>query len=152
VPERPATEDARKSLLGKRFAAALIDGIIGVVILLVFGWIHDSLGALACALYLLCKDGLSLELMNGRSFGKQVFHLKPIVLSGETMTLKLSAMRNWPLALPSFFSAIAGGSVYWLFSLVGFLLVIGEIFLTITQPHGQRFGDQLAGTEVRSEL
>ncbi len=36
--------------------------------------------------------------------------------------------------------------------MIGFLIVVTEIVLTLTQPHGQHFGDQLADTEIRSEL
>ncbi len=152
-PPRPANEDARKTLLGKRFAAALVDGLVCAVIIGTLGfWVHHALGSLGSALYILFKDGFSSGLMNGRSFGKMVFHLRPVRLSGGPMDLKASALRNWTLALPSFFSAIGAGTVFWLFSLIGAVVVIGEIVLVVTQAHGRRFGDQLADTEIRSEL
>ncbi len=50
-PDRPANEDARKSLLGKRFAAALVDGLIGGGLILALGAFHPALGSLGCALY-----------------------------------------------------------------------------------------------------
>lgn len=160
LPPRPATDDARKTLLGKRFAAALIDGIVaGVITILLWGLLHESVGLLAGSLYLLFRDGFSLELINGRSLGKLIFYLRPVRLSGETMNFKISAKRNWPLALPTFFNALGAGinvigvgTLFWLFSLAAFILVLGEIVLIVTQENGQRFGDQMADTEVRSEV
>ncbi len=74
--------------------------------------------------------------MNGRSFGKQIFNLKIVVLTGGRMTPRRSAQRNWPLALPTLFTAIGGGTVYWLFSMIGFLIVVTEIVLTLRNATG----------------
>ena len=121
-----------------------------------------ALGSLACAAYILLRDGTSLAPMDRRSLGKRILKLRPIRLSGDAMNLRTSALRNWPLALPSLFNAIAsldalrlfplvGVPLAWLLPLVGFIAVLGEITLALTQPRGQRFGDRLAHTELRSE-
>lgn len=148
-PPQPVTEDARKILLGKRFAAALIDGFICLVIVAAFGIIHQRIGALAGALYILVKDGLSLPFMKGRSFGKHVLKIQPVPLSGGDMDLPTSATRNFTLALPSIAFVISGGFIYFILSIIGFAAVVGELFLAFTRFNGQRFGDQLANTEVR---
>lgn len=145
----PSTEDERKTLLGKRFTAALIDAVIGGVILALVSIVHPSLGALACCLYILIKDGLNLPLMTQRSFGKHVLSIQPVPLSGGEMDLKTSAMRNWPLALPTFTAMLPGGLIYAILSAVALLAVLGEIFLAFTQSDGRRIGDQIADTEVR---
>lgn len=143
----PLTEDARKTLLGKRFTAALIDAFVAGVILALVSIIHHRLGALACGLYILTKDGLPF--MGQRSFGKKVLGIQAVPLSGGEMDLKTSAMRNWPLALPSLTVVLSGGFIYAILSVVAFLAVLGEIVLTVTQSNGRRFGDQMADTEVR---
>ena len=143
------TEDARKTLLGKRFAAALIDGTIGIVILFAAGIASTHLGALLCSLYILFKDGWHIAPLKGRSFGKTVLKIQPIRLDGGIMDLKTSALRNWTLALPSFFDAIASGWFYGILSIIGFVAIAGELFLTLTQHHGRRFGDHVAHTEIR---
>ncbi|MFT4638740.1 MAG: putative RDD family membrane protein YckC [Verrucomicrobiales bacterium] len=149
IPERPTTHDGRQTLLGKRFTAGLIDGAVGLVILWVLGVISPTVGWLGCAAYILLKDGADWAFMKQRSIGKKVMKLRPVRLSGEAMDLQTSAKRNWPLALPALFFAIGGGDVSALFSLIGFAAVAGEIYLTVKRPHGLRFGDQVAETEVR---
>lgn len=148
-PPPPINEDGRKALLGKRFAAALIDGLICLVIVAAFGIIHQRLGALAGALYILAKDGLNLPFMKGRSFGKQVLKIQPVPLDGGEMDLQRSASRNITLALPNVAFVLSGGLIYFVLSIICFAAVAGEIFLAFTRTSGQRFGDQLANTEVR---
>ncbi|MDA7613696.1 RDD family protein [Verrucomicrobiales bacterium] len=148
-PPPPINEDARKTLLGKRFTAALIDGFICLVIVAAFGIIHQRIGALAGALYILAKDGLNLPFMKGRSFGKHVLKIQPVSLSGGSMDLSTSASRNITLALPSIAFVISGGFIYFILSIICFAVVAGELFLVVTRFNGQRFGDQLANTEVR---
>jgi len=145
----PATEDERKALLGKRFTAALIDGFVCLVIVAALGIIHQRIGALGGALYILAKDGLDLPFMKGRSFGKQVLKIHPVPLSGGSMDLAASASRNITLALPSIAFVVSGGFIYFILSIICFVIVAGELYLVVTRFNGQRIGDQLANTEVR---
>ena len=69
TPAPPLNEDARRTLIGKRFTAALIDGVLGIAILGLGGFIHERVGLVLCALYFLVKDGLALP--QGRSLGKR---------------------------------------------------------------------------------
>lgn len=151
---RPANEDARRALLGKRFAAAIVDGLVGIIFVIAFGWIHASLGALAGGAFVLLRDGSNIGLIKGRSPGKMLFNLKPVSLDGAPIDFKMSAKRNWTLALPSLLTAVLGGGFLrdLFLSLISAIVVLGEVLLLLTQAHGRRFGDQFAGTEVRSEL
>ncbi len=73
------------------------------------------------------------------------------------MDIRLSAMRNWPLAIGQLVSFIISLVSYpWLalssWSLLAAVTtVIGiiEIVLVITDPEGRRLGDRLADTRVR---
>jgi hypothetical protein len=65
------------------------------------------------------------------------------------MDLSTSASRNITLALPSIAFVISGGFIYFILSIICFAAVAGELFLVVTRFNGQRFGDQLANTEVR---
>ena len=148
-PPPPVNEEARKTLLGKRFTAALIDGFVCLVAVAAFGILHQRIGALAGALYILAKDGLDLPFMKGRSFGKQVLKIQPVPLAGGSMDLATSASRNITLALPSIAFVISGGFIYFILSIICFAIIAGELFLVVTRFNGQRIGDQLANTEVR---
>ena len=145
----PSAEDARKALLGKRFGAALIDGLVCFVLMFALGVIHPLVGVLGAGIYILIKDGLNLPFMNQRSFGKTILGVRPVRLVGGDMDIQTSALRNWPLAVPLLFDLISGGLIYAILSIVAFVCVGGELVLTLTQRNGRRFGDQLAGTEVR---
>ncbi len=153
IPPPPLNEDARKTLLWKRFLAALIDGLIAGLLALLGSLLHERIGLILGGTYILLRDGLSLPFINQRSFGKQLLGLRPISLSGGVMDPKTSARRNWPLALPSFLHAISGGFLSFLLSIAGFAIVLAELAAIATNAlgNGHRFGDRMAETEVRSD-
>ena len=137
-----------KADLGKRFVAAIIDAVIGVMIGLI-----PAIGGLAAAAYWLVRDGLEFEFMYRRSVGKHVMKLRPVTLDGSPMDITASAKRNWMFAL--------GGVVQllwwipfigWLFvvpvALAAFAIGVIELFLVITDPEGRRLGDKIANTKV----
>lgn len=137
-----------KADLGKRFIAAIIDGLLaaGVSFIPVVGGIIGSL-------YVLLRDGLDLEFMDRRSIGKKLMQLRPIRLDGQPMDPMSSVKRNLPLAVG------AVGSVFWVipvlgwivaifFALIGLVIGIVEVILVLTDPEGRRMGDKLAGTKV----
>jgi uncharacterized RDD family membrane protein YckC len=118
VPQSSAYAPAE---LGKRFLAALIDGIIGAVL--------GSLGALPGIIYLLIKDGL----FDGRSVGKKVMGLRVVnVVTGQPCDFKASAIRHVVSIVPCV-NAIYG---------------IVEIVMVLTKPDRRRFGDKWADTMV----
>lgn len=79
-----------------RFLAFLIDAVAVAVIGLV-----PVIGGLVGIAYVLARDGLAFEFMDGRSIGKKLMKLRPVRLDGLPMDLPTSFRRNWPLSLGS---------------------------------------------------
>jgi uncharacterized RDD family membrane protein YckC len=144
----PALETAGKADLMKRFLAALIDGVLAMVM----GFV-PVLGGIAGAAYMLLRDGLELDFMDGRSLGKKVMKLRPVRLDGKPMDLQASARRNWMFALGGITAVLAWIPIIgWLLmipiALAGLALAIVEIVLVLTDAEGRRWGDKLAGSKV----
>ncbi len=137
-----------KADLAKRFIAAFIDGVIAMVI----GFI-PAIGSLLGAAYMLLRDGLELEFMDGRSIGKKIMKLRPVTSDGSKMTIEKSVRRNWMFALGAFngillFIPILGWALIFILSIIGLLIVLFEIFKVLTDTEGRRLGDNMAGTKV----
>jgi len=141
---------------GKRFLAKFIDGIIAalvywVVALVVPGWFTGALlGGLAAAAYLLVCDGLDVDFMKQRSFGKQMMGLDVRRLDGRPMDIETSARRNWMFVvgyLSQAFTFRAPG-LATLLSVAAFGLVVYEVYRVVTSDDGRRWGDEIAETEV----
>ncbi len=137
-----------KADLAKRFIAAFIDGVIAMVI----GFI-PAVGSIIGAAYMLLRDGLELEFMDGRSIGKKVMKLRPVTSDGSKMTIERSIKRNWMFALGAFngillFIPILGWALILILSIIGVLIVLFEIFKVLTDNEGRRLGDNMAGTKV----
>jgi uncharacterized RDD family membrane protein YckC len=139
--ERPGAQPA-KADLGKRFVAALIDGILAGVV-----GVIPVVGGLIGAAYMLVRDGLDLDFMDGRSLGKKVMKLRPVRLDGAAMDIATSVKRNIPFAI---------GPAIMIIPILGWILgpvvalVIGlvEAVLVLTDEQGRRMGDKLAETMV----
>ena len=121
-----------------------------------------GIGSLIGGAYILLKDAIIFELSKdsawkNRSIGKKIMNLEVVGPGGQDMDIRLSAMRNWPLAIGQLVSFIISLVSYpWLalssWSLLAAVTtVIGiiEIVLVITDPEGRRLGDRLADTRVR---
>ncbi|MGC8915950.1 MAG: RDD family protein [Thermoanaerobaculum sp.] len=137
-----------KADLGKRFIAALIDGLLSAGVSLI-----PFVGGIVGGLYMLLRDGLELEFMERRSIGKQLMKLRPVRLDGQPMDPVTSIKRNLPLCVGlvgTIFMVIPflGWIVAILFGLVGLALAVIEVILVLTDPQGRRMGDKLAGTQV----
>lgn len=147
-PEVPHAPPAVKADLGKRFIAALIDGLLaGGVSLIPF------IGGIIGAAYILLRDGLELEFMDRRSIGKKLMKLRPLRLDGQPMDVETSLKRNLPLCIG------AVGSIFWIIPILGWILaillgVIGlivaiiELVMVLTDAEGRRMGDKLGITKV----
>ncbi|MEP0773992.1 MAG: RDD family protein [Acidobacteriota bacterium] len=147
-PELPPAPAAAKADLGKRFIAALIDGLLaGGVSLIPF------IGGIIGAAYILLRDGLELEFMDRRSIGKKLLKLRPVRLNGQPMDVETSIKRNLPLCIG------AVGSIFWiipilgwilalLLGIVGLIVAIVELVMVLTDPEGRRMGDKLGDTKV----
>ena len=162
APVETGATSPGKADLGKRFVAILIDGVIANVLAFVLGigglGILYGIGLLIAAGYILLRDGLALDFMNGRSIGKKVMKLQLIRLDGGTMDINTSIRRNWPLVLGFLIFGlmnltggmnmllVAGALFFigWIVSLLG----IVEAILVLTDAEGRRIGDKFAGTMV----
>lgn len=137
-----------KADLGKRFIAAIIDGLLAAGVSFI-----PVVGGIIGGLYVLLRDGLDLEFMDRRSIGKKLMKLRPIRLNGQPMDPMSSVKRNLPLAVSEVGSVflvipILGWIVAIFFGLIGLVIGIIELILVLTDPEGRRMGDKLAGTKV----
>jgi uncharacterized RDD family membrane protein YckC len=111
------------------------------------------IGGLVGIAYVLARDGLAFEFMDGRSIGKKLMKLRPVRLDGQPMDLRTSVMRNWPLTLGSLaqillFIPVIGWILIPFVALAGLVVAVLEILRVLNDPEGRRWGDQLAGTKV----
>ncbi len=131
-----------------RFLAFFIDAVIVAVVGLV-----PIIGGLVGVAYILLRDGLNYDFMDGRSIGKKIMKLRPVRLDGGPMDMETSVRRNWPLAFGSLGQAlvyvpIIGLILVLIVGLIGFVLVIVEVVKVLTDAEARRWGDGMAGTKV----
>ena len=134
--------------LAKRFIAALVDAVLASVVSTI-----PVIGSIAGTAYILARDGLDVEFMQGRSIGKKLMKLQPVRLDGEPMDLATSVRRNWVFAIGALAGFVAwvpffGALAVIVLGLLGFLAGVYEIYLVATDPEGRRYGDRFAGTKV----
>jgi len=137
-----------KADLGKRFVAALIDGVIAGILTVVI----PILGGLLGAAYTLTKDALVFQLTKdaqwkNRSVGKKVMGLQVVNLGGGDVDMTISLKRNVTLAIGSLLAAIPLLGLL-VAPLVGGVLGLIEIVLVLTDAAGRRLGDKWANTQV----
>lgn len=131
-----------------RAIAFLIDAVIAYAISLI-----PAVGGIIGGLYMLLRDGLTLDFANGRSIGKHLMKIKPVRLDGKPMDLATSVSRNWMLALGLVTSTlviipIVGWILIPIVALVGIVALVAEVYFTYKNPDGRRYGDRFAGTQV----
>lgn len=137
-----------KADLGKRFVAALIDGVIAGILTVVI----PILGGLLGAAYTLTKDALMFQLTKdaqwkNRSVGKKVMGLQVVNLGSGDVDMTISLKRNVTLAIGSLLAAIPLLGLL-VAPLVGGVLGLIEIVLVLTDAAGRRLGDKWANTQV----
>ena len=135
-------KNLEKANVINRFLAKFIDGLIAVLMAMVF----DSVGILMGATYLFVADGLS----GGQSLGKRLTGLRVVnVDSGEPITFKDSMVRNVHLSVIFLFSIVP--VLGWVVIItVGLTIILFETYYCIVDVNGYRVGDLAAGTEVVS--
>jgi uncharacterized RDD family membrane protein YckC len=131
-----------------RFLAFFIDAVIVAVVGLV-----PVIGGLVGIAYVLVRDGLTYDFMDGRSIGKRVMKLRPVRLDGLPMDVETSVRRNWPLAFGSLaqaliFVPVIGWILIPFVGIAGTVMVVVEIVRVLTGADGRRWGDTMAGTQV----
>jgi uncharacterized RDD family membrane protein YckC len=133
-----------------RFLALLVDSVIAGLLSNI-----PLIGGLLGAGYFVVRDGLELEVMNGRSLGKHLLGLRVERLDGRSMDLEASVRRNWMWGLGPVSAAVAAFPLFGRFfavvlSLLVLAVVLYEAYLVLTEADGRRWGDELAGTRVVS--
>jgi len=131
-----------------RILATFIDVVIVAVVGLV-----PLVGGLVGVAYILVRDGLAFDFMDGRSIGKKLMKLRPVRLDGQPMDVNTSIRRNWPLAFGSLAQALLYIPVLgWLLipfvAIAGVVIVVLELLKVLNAPDGRRWGDTMAGTQV----
>lgn len=141
--------DERRAHPVRRVTAKFVDL---AVVMVLSAMLYYPFGPLFGFLYSLFADALPLKRFSGQSFGKKILKLKVISLKpGATantrITYRDSMWRNAPVGVATFFALIP----IWgwaILALIGFPLMIVEIYLLVRAPRGQRLGDVMADTEV----
>ncbi|WP_213950657.1 RDD family protein [Tepidanaerobacter syntrophicus] len=137
----------KKADLFKRFIALLIDDIVASLLIYI-----PILGALVSAVYLLTKDAIAFEItknpdFKNRSLGKKVMGLEVVSFDGSDIDWTISLKRNLPLAIGSAFGIVP--IIGWVVGgIIGFVMVIVEAVLVISDDKGRRLGDRWANTQV----
>ena len=152
TPE-PDAAAAGKPDTAKRFIALFIDYIIAGIIfwvLLAFLGLYAGpiLGFIVAGGYMMIRDGLPLEFMNGRSLGKKLMKLRPTRLDGNPMDLEASIKRNWMFGVSYFSYVSLIGVIGNLIGFVAGVVILYECYKVLTDKEGRRWGDELAGTQV----
>lgn len=151
VPQAAPPSPASRPDPTTRFIAFFIDAVIVAVAGLV-----PVLGGIVGIAYILVRDGLNFEFMDGRSIGKKLMKLRPVRLDGQPMDVNTSIRRNWPLA----FGSLAQALIYipvigWILIpfvvIAGIVIVVLEVLKVLNAPEGRRWGDTQAGTKVVAE-
>lgn len=133
-----------------RFLALLVDSVIAGLLSTL-----PLIGGLLGAGYFVVRDGLDLDVMDGRSLGKHLTGLRVERLDGRAMNVEASIRRNWMWGLGPVTAALAEFPLFGVFfsvllSLLATAVVLYEAYLVLTQADGRRWGDELAGTRVVS--
>lgn len=137
----------KKADLFKRFIAFLIDDIIASLFVYI-----PILGALVSAVYLLTKDAIAFEItknpdFKNRSLGKKIMGLEVVSFDCSGIDWTISLKRNLPLAIGSAFGIVP--IIGWVVGgIIGFVMVIVEVVLVISDNKGRRLGDRWANTQV----
>ncbi len=137
-----------KADLGKRAIAMIIDSLVAAVLGVV-----PYIGGLAGIAYFLVRDGLEIDFMDQRSFGKKIVGLRPVRLDGRPMDIETSVRRNWMWGIGAVTSLllyipILGWALIPFVMLAAVAIGLYEVYNVVTDPEGRRWGDTLAATKV----
>lgn len=135
----------------QRVSAKFIDLFIVMLASIV---VIYPLGPLVGFLYSILADAIPLKGFEGQSFGKKIMRLRVLSTKAGTsregrvrLSYRESVLRNAPVGVATFFALIPVWG-WAILALIGFPLMIVEIYLLVRAPGGQRLGDVMADTEV----
>ncbi len=134
-----------------RFAAMLIDGAAAAFVGLI-----PLIGGLIGAAYLVCRDCLPIDALQGRSLGKKLMGLRPVRIDGAPMDMATSVRRNWMFGFAALvqvllFIPILGWLLMVPVALLSTALGLFEGYKVLTDAEGRRMGDRWADTQVIAE-
>lgn len=144
--------ESRRANPVRRVGAKFID----LAVVMVLAAAYYPIGPLLGFLYSILADALPLKGFSGQSLGKKLLKLRAISLRPNgilgkdgkpALRYRDSLFRNAPVGVATFFALIP----IWgwaILALIGFPLMIVEIYLLVRAPRGQRLGDVMADTEV----
>lgn len=140
-----STGSAHRARVVNRVLAKMIDLVFVVA---VAALIPYPLGPLLGFIYSLLGDSMRFWKFDGQSVGKRILGLQAIqVETRKPITLRESALRNAPVGVATFFGIIPVWG--WLILiLIGFPLMIMEVYLMLRVERGHRLGDVMGDTEV----
>lgn len=148
IPPATAPPTEPRPDLVKRFLAFLVDSLIAGFAGALVGLLSGPAGPVASAAYLMLRDGIDLQQIRHRSIGKHVLGLRVRRLDGRPMDFETSLRRNWMFGVGGLAQASWVFGLGTVLSMAGALLIVYEIYRVLTDPAQQRWGDELAGTEV----
>lgn len=135
----------------RRVVAKFID--LFVVMLASIAVIYP-LGPLVGFLYSILADAIPFKGFEGQSLGKKLMRLRVVStkvgssrVGRVRLTYRESIIRNAPVGVATFFALIPVWG-WFILALIGFPLMVVEIYLLARAPGGQRLGDVMADTEV----
>ena len=143
----------KKARPSRRVLAKFVDLF---VVMIVSATVWSPLGPLCGFIYSLLADGLPFEGFEGQSLGKKLLKLRVVSTriggwkGGERpqrLSYRDSIFRNAPVGVATFFALIPVWG-WAILALIGFPLMVVEIYLLVRAPRGQRLGDVMADTEV----
>ena len=132
--------DEQKDLIKANIFNRIIAKTIDFIIIWALLQIIPKAGYFAGLVYLLIGDSL----LEGRSVGKKLMGIRVVSFeTAEICTIKLSVIRNFPLAVSYILMKIP---------LIGFIFPLAVVFfegmLIIGNEKGRRLGDEIAKTQV----
>lgn len=129
---------------GVRLLAKFTD----LILILAVGIAGGPLGALIGFLYSLLSDGSGHPMFDGQSLGKKLFKIRVIAPHSKLpIRWRRSLFRNTPVGVATFFAMIPVWGHLFLI-VIGFFLMVFEVYMMLKSPKHQRFGDLLGDTEV----
>jgi hypothetical protein len=148
----PVPSEQRRANPVRRVGAKFVD----LAIVMVFAAAFYPIGPLLGFVYSLFADALPIKGFSGQSLGKKLLKLRavslrPYPVMGKdgfpALSYRDSLFRNAPVGVATFFALIPVWG-WAILALIGFPLMIVEIYLLVRAPRGQRLGDVMADTEV----
>ncbi len=140
----PITTSLKVSVTSRVIAKAIDLFIVFLLTAIISYPIGPAIGFL----YSLFGDGIHYRKWRGQSIGKKLMRLQVLnTVTKQPARWRESALRNTPVGVATFFAIIPIWG--WLIlGLIGFPLMLMEVYLMVSVETGHRLGDVMGDTEV----